>query len=132
MEKQKNTAAAEDCFMRALKNYCKDCPNLDVVETKFGPVSLWVDQDIQTGKKMVFHGEFVDAWESTERYLYSELKCAAIDLFCKEEPYNGDPAFYPSDEDIHSRLVMLIMRYLPWVEDIEAYIMAREQEASKL
>lgn len=132
MDKKMKTNTS-DRFMMALKTYCQDCPNLDLVETKFGPITVWVDQNIQTGKMMVIHSEFINSWDSSiERYLYSELKCAAIDLFCRDEPEkSNDPAYYPTDDDIHSRLVKLITKYLPWIEDIDAYIIAKDKEETE-
>lgn len=116
-------------FLNALRQYSNDCPMLDVVETKFGPVVIWVDSGGSSGMKHLIYGEVIESMESVEKYLFGEMESAAIDSYCKEEPERvDDPELDFSNSDIHGRLVNLIKRYLPWIEDVEGYIAEKEKE----
>lgn len=115
--------------LNALKEYSHDCPMLDVVDTKFGLIYLWVDCRNATAKKKLLFGEVIDSMDDLEQFLFNELRSAAIDLYCKEEPQiNHDSLFYPSNVDIRSRLVILIKKYMPWIENVDSYINSKEQQ----
>lgn len=116
-------------FLNSLRQYSNDCPMLDVVETKFGLIAIWVDSGGLSGIKHFIYGEVIESMENVEKFLFGELKSAAIDLYCKEEPDRADdPEFNLSNSDIHGRFVSMIERYLPWIEDVESYIAEKEQE----
>jgi hypothetical protein len=122
MKKENET---QNLFLEALTDYCKDNPSMDMAETKFGIIVFWVEKNARTGERFVFESEVIENLDKIELCLHRIIRNQVIDQICMEQP--DDVEHIPEKNEVYQAMIPLIHKYMPFIQDVEAYMDRNEK-----
>jgi hypothetical protein len=122
MEKGNGT---QNLFLKALTDYCADNQRMDMVETKFGIILFWVERNKKTGERFVFDSQVIENPDQIELYLYRVMRNQVIDQICIEQA--DDIEHIPEKNEVYQAMILLIQKYMPFIQDVEKYLDQNEK-----